>query len=157
MDKDLKIAAAVRAQETWKSDMAKTLGDLHKEAITLTQQVSEHSISEMLSAELKVVNQRARACALVYGLADPARAFDDQPLQQDAPALTEEAGAAAAAAAESPAAAALETVATSAEAAEGADRAGSELQSPKKDEHPPTELAAPLKQTRRWGHASEGG
>ncbi|CAK0874664.1 unnamed protein product [Prorocentrum cordatum] len=91
VEKDLKIAAAVRTQETWATDISKVLRDLHSQSLDLVNQVNEHSFGEKFKTEVNVINMRARACSLVLGLADHSKAWDDQPEELVGPMLTEEA------------------------------------------------------------------
>ncbi len=93
MEKELKIAVAVRAQEAWRSEMVKTLRDLHTTSLKMVNDaLDDTAVCEKVGTEVKVVKQRSQACALILALADHTKTYDEQPVvEESAPSLTAEA------------------------------------------------------------------
>jgi len=87
VEKELKVAAATRAQQAWRKDMISTLSSLHKDVLALGAVAEDKGIQETVQTELKVAKLRSHACALVLGLADITKTADNQPRKESLPAV----------------------------------------------------------------------
>ena len=78
-EKEIRISAAKRSQESWRNDMRKTMQELHKEGLDLKRSVNEAGLEHDMAAEMKCIKVRGHALALVQGLRDHNRPHTDQP------------------------------------------------------------------------------
>ena len=70
IQRDLKIAEAVRAHDGWMEETKNSLEELHKEYIDAVAEIKAECLTECLEPELKFSRIRAQAVGLVLGLMD---------------------------------------------------------------------------------------
>ena len=79
IDRDIKVAEQVRAQQEWRNKMQKDLTGLHTEMVDMQALLVKYHLEQSLSAESKFLMVREQAVGLVLGLLDPMRRTDSQP------------------------------------------------------------------------------
>ena len=79
LEREIKVADAVRSQETWRDEMAETFKGLHSSFADTTQECKNTDQENTVAPELKFAAVRMQALGAILGLSDWKRKHDDQP------------------------------------------------------------------------------